>query len=281
MDGIIIVNKEKNYTSRDVVNIVGKALKTKKVGHAGTLDPLATGVLIIGVNKATKLLNYLSLDEKEYIAEVIIGIKTDTYDVTGKILNKKDEDIKVEELTKMLKSYQKKYSQEVPIYSATKVNGRKLYEYARNNEDVILPEKEVEIYSIKLINKQEKSFSFYAKVSKGTYIRSLINDISNDLNINLTMSNLQRISQGSYNLDDANSINDIKNNKIKLLEIEDVLNCYKVELDDMNLKSIQNGNKIDNIYNKKNVLFYYNNRKIAIYHSDDENNKELKPLIMF
>ena len=137
MNGIILINKEKDYTSRDVVNIISKELHTKKVGHTGTLDPLATGVLAVCVGEATKIAELLTSTYKEYIAEVTLGIKTDTLDITGNILEKRDINLNKIELEKVLKNMTKTYMQEVPIYSAVKVNGRKLYSYARNNEEVI------------------------------------------------------------------------------------------------------------------------------------------------
>ena len=145
MNEIILVNKPKGITSRDVVNKISKILNTKKVGHNGTLDPLATGVLVITTNKYTKLNNLLSSREKEYIAEVKIGIETDTLDITGNIIEKKEEHLDINKLKTTLKKYKKTYMQEVPKYSAVKVNGKKLYEYAREGIEVTLPKKEVTI----------------------------------------------------------------------------------------------------------------------------------------
>lgn len=150
MNGILLINKEKDYTSRDVVNIVSKCLNTKKVGHTGTLDPIATGVLVICVGKATKLVDYLTSTYKEYEAEIILGISTDTYDITGNIL--KEENVKIEkkEIEKVLNNMIGTYLQEVPIYSAVKIDGKKLYEYARENKEIELPKREVDIKSDKM-----------------------------------------------------------------------------------------------------------------------------------
>ena len=138
MDGVIVIDKEKGYTSRDIVNIVSKELKIKKIGHAGTLDPLATGVLVLAVNQGTKIIEYLTYDEKEYIAEAKCGIFTDTLDITGTILKEQKEFIldKVQ-LEKVLKSFLGKQMQEVPKYSAVRVNGKRLYEYARDRKSVV------------------------------------------------------------------------------------------------------------------------------------------------
>ncbi|MDD5980036.1 MAG: tRNA pseudouridine(55) synthase TruB, partial [bacterium] len=179
MDGILLINKEKNYTSRDVVNIVGKYLNTKKVGHFGTLDPMATGLLILGVGKYTKFQKVMDKEIKEYEVSVKLGVKTDTYDITGNILEEEQtNNIDFDKLKKDLLSFKKRYYQEVPIYSAVKVNGKKLYEYARCNEKVILPKKEVELYSITNIKLIDDTLYFNVVVSKGFYIRSLINDLS-------------------------------------------------------------------------------------------------------
>ena len=165
MDGILIINKKENMTSRDVVNIVSKKLHTKKVGHTGTLDPMAKGVLVVAVNKALKLVDDITSLNKEYIAEVTLGIKTDTLDITGNILEKYDvKSIDKEKLETILKSFIGKYDMEVPIYSAVKVNGKKLYEYAREGKNVELPRKIVYINSIELLNVNGNKFTFKCNV---------------------------------------------------------------------------------------------------------------------
>ena len=157
--GIVLINKEKDMTSFDVVNDISKLFGIKRVGHTGTLDPLATGVLIVAIGQATKVVELLTATYKEYIAEVKLGIKTDTLDITGQIIDTKEvpKDINIEDT---LNSFKKTYHQEVPIYSAVKVNGKKLYEYARNNEVVELPKKEVTIKEIELLEKTDKTFKF-------------------------------------------------------------------------------------------------------------------------
>ena len=159
-NGILIINKDKGYTSRDVVNIISKEFGTKKAGHNGTLDPLATGVLVICLNRYTKLNELLASNEKEYIAEVTLGIKTDTLDREGKVLEEKETVVNKEDLEKTLKKYETTYEQEVPIYSAVKVNGKKLYEYARSGEKVILPKKKVTIKKIELLKFKANKFTF-------------------------------------------------------------------------------------------------------------------------
>ena len=150
MDGVFLVDKESGVTSRDVVNEIIKKTETSKVGHTGTLDPLATGVLVICVGKATKLVDYLSSADKTYIAEITLGLETDTLDCEGSIKNEKFVSCSDEEIIKAIFSMKGKYEQEVPLYSAVKVNGKKLYEYAREGLKVELPKREVQIFDIKL-----------------------------------------------------------------------------------------------------------------------------------
>ena len=200
MNGIIIVNKEKDYTSRDIVNIISKVLGTKKVGHTGTLDPLATGVLVVTIGKCTKLTDYLTSSYKEYIAEFELGYLTDTLDNTGNILKKSEHKVSKEEIIKVTNSFKKKYNQQVPLYSAVKINGKKLYEYARNNIDIALPSRIVDIKEIEVLNIEEQKITIKCLVSKGTYIRSLIRDIGNELNTYATMTSLIRTKQGIFDI---------------------------------------------------------------------------------
>lgn len=270
MNGIIIIDKEKNITSRDVVNKVSKILGTKKIGHTGTLDPLATGVLVLCVGRATKLVDLITGYDKEYIAKVCLGTLTDTLDVTGNVLKEKVTKISKKEIENVLNSFMPGYEQEVPIYSAVKINGKKLYEYARNNEDVILPKRYIKINSIKLISdivyENDKTyFSFITNVSKGTYIRSLINDIGKKLNTFGTMVELRRIKQGNFKIEDSTPLDNIK-----IISLEEILkDYYNVEVDEELYKKISNGVKIKNEYNKDIVVFTHNTKVIAIYKNED------------
>jgi tRNA pseudouridine55 synthase len=264
MDGIILINKEKGITSRDVVNKVCKKLNTNKVGHTGTLDPLATGLMILCVNEGLKLVELLTNHDKEYIAKVKVGIKTDTYDITGKVLEEKDVLLNKDDLINTLNSFVGEYNQEVPIYSSVKVNGKKLYEYARNNEEVVLPKHLVKISNIELLDFNKDNFTFKVNVSSGTYIRSLINDIGNKLNIPMTMEELTRTRVGNYYLTDANEVDNLN-----IIPIVDALNIKKIEIDDNLFKKISNGVKIENIYQEDIVMFIYHNKPIAIYKNDN------------
>ena len=280
--GLLVVNKPKNVTSRDVVNEVSKIFKTKKIGHTGTLDPIATGVLVLTINKATKLSEIITSEEKVYQAEVILGIKTDTLDITGNVLEECDTYYKKEDIINTLNSFIGSYNQEVPIYSAVKINGKKLYEYARNNEVVTLPKRMVTIKEIKIdeLNYIDNKtvFKFTCKVSKGTYIRSLINDIAFKLNTIGTMKNLIRIEQGNFNIKDSYTLEDIKNNNYKIIPIKEALKDYFTIRVDKDLKfKVMNGQILDNIYNKEYVLFI-DDDVIALYKN---NENKLKPYKMF
>ena len=265
MDGIILIDKEKGITSRDVVNIVCKHLNTKKVGHTGTLDPIATGLLVLCVNEGCKLVELLTGHNKEYIAKVKLGIKTDTYDITGSILEENnDYKLDKEKLIETLNSFLGEYNQVVPIYSSVKVNGKKLYEYARSNTPVDLPIHKVKIEKINLLDLQKDSFTFKVMVSSGTYIRSLINDIGTKLNIPMTMEELRRTRVGTFSID---NVCDIDN--LKVISIMDALDMPKIEVDDYLYKKVSNGVKIENRYNSDYVLFIKNNNPVAIYKSSD------------
>lgn len=287
MNGILLVNKEKDYTSRDIVNIVSKCLNIKKVGHTGTLDPIATGVLVICVGNATKLVEILTSTYKEYEAEILLGTLTDSLDVTGNILKEENVIKNKEEIEKVLKQMIGKYNQEVPIYSAVKINGKKLYEYARENKEVELPSRIVDIKELELISdiKYENNktiFSIRTLVSKGTYIRSLINDIANNLNTFGSMKELNRTKQGVFSIKDTCILNDIKEGNYKLIEIEEVLkDLYTVEVDDFLASKIKNGSKLENRYNEEIVVFKNNDKIISIYKVSEKDTTKIKPWKMF
>ena len=236
------------------------------------MDPLATGVLVVAINQGTKIIEFLTYDDKEYIAEVKCGIKTDTLDIEGNILEQNNNYILNEnEVIKVLNSFIGKYLQEVPKYSAIKVNGKRLYEYARNNIEVKLPKKEVEIKDIELINIKKDTFTFKVKVSKGTYIRSLIRDIGEKLNILCTMSNLRRINEGIFNIEKSYRLEDVNKDNYEIMSLKEALANYKqIEVNEDLCFKIKNGNRIKDIWNIDDiVVFTYENKVIGIY----ENNK--------
>ena len=200
-----------------------------------------------------------------------LGILTDTLDITGNVL--KEEDIKLDKelITKTINSFQKKYDQEVPIYSSVKVNGRKLYDYARNGESVELPVRKVNIKDIKILSIDGNDVKFKCLVSKGTYIRSLIRDIGESLNTCATMTSLERTKQGKFDIKDSYTIDDIKNNKYKILSLEEVLDLDIVTASDNLFKLIDNGVTIEYKSNKDYILFRYSFNDIALYKKEEDN----------
>lgn len=278
LNGFFVIDKPSNYTSRDVVNIVSKYFHTKKVGHTGTLDPLATGILIITLGKYTKLSELVTNYDKEYIAQLTLGIQTDTYDIEGKIIKEKNAShITKQEIKDCLNHFIGPQIQEVPIYSAVKVNGKKLYNYARNNEEVILPKKNINIKNITLLSDPTQTnnkinFAIKCQVTKGTYIRSLVNDIGNYLSTGAIMTALRRTKQGSFTLTDAYTLDDIIKGKYKILKIKDVIkDIQTIKIDNTNASKIKNGNIIENKYNTNMCLFIDDqNNEIAIYQTTQD-----------
>lgn len=286
MNGVIIINKPYGLTSRDVVNIICEKFNTKKAGHTGTLDPIATGVLVVPIGKALKISELLTSEKKEYIAKVILGYETDMLDITGKEVKRNKPNVSKEEIEKVLKSFIGKQRQQVPLYSAVKVGGKKLYEYARNNIYVELPIKDIEIYDIKLIDDivyldDTIEFTMKCKVSKGTYIRSLIRDIAYKLNTYGTMKELIRTSQGIFKIEDSFTIEDILNDKYKLLSIKEVLPDIKItKLDDKLLSKVKNGMVLNSFFKEDlSLLVDSYDKEIAIYKQIGDN--KVKPYKMF
>lgn len=265
MNGILVVNKPKGYTSRDVVNVVSSALKAKKIGHTGTLDPLATGVLVLCVGKYTKLVSLLTSHEKEYIATIQFGKETDTLDITGTVLKESSVFPSEKELKRVLTSFLGTQIQEVPLYSAKKVNGRRLYEYARNGASVEVPTQEITVKELKLLDYQNHQAKIFCKVSKGTYIRSLIRDISHACDTFGTMKELNRIKQGEFSLEQAFSLNDIIEGNYHFLTYEDLFDYDRYALSMEEYKRVCNGNQLF-LQGKKYILLTYTGKNVAIYH---------------
>ena len=268
---IINVCKEKNMTSRDVVNIISKHLHTKKVGHTGTLDPLATGVLIVCTNHDTKLVDILTSKNKEYIATMRLGIQTDTGDITGNIIKRSTYKVTKDQIIKVLNSFLGSSIQTVPIYSAVKINGKKLYEYARNGEEVTLPTREINISSIELLDYHDDLIKFKVTVSKGTYIRSLIEDIGKTLQTVATMEDLVRTKQGNYKIEDSYTLEDIKNDNYKPIPLNIVLKDYHTyNLNATEYFKVKNGSKMLLNIDDKIVTLLYNNKPIALYRKEND-----------
>lgn len=215
MNGLLIFDKEKGITSHDLVYKVRKKLGIKKVGHTGTLDPMATGVLVISIGKGTKTSDYILSSDKVYEAKIKLGVLTDSYDITGKILEEENVNFNEEEIKDALIKLTGKISQKPPIYSALKVKGKKLYEYAREGKDVEIKKRDVEIYKIELLDFNGKDeFTILTKVSKGTYIRSLANDLGKSLGTYGTLTELRRTRSGSFKIEDAIKVSDFERSSL-------------------------------------------------------------------
>ena len=265
MDGVIIINKQKNFTSHDVVNVIRKKLNIKKVGHTGTLDPNATGVLPILVGKATKISKYLIEHDKTYIATIKLGEKTDTGDNEGQVIEEKlvPTDLKEEDINNVLQIFWGKQKQVPPMYSAIKINGKKLYEYAREGKEVKLEAREVEIYKIQLLEYKNSKIKFEVECSKGTYIRTLCEDIAKKLGTVGYMEELQRIKVNNFKIEDSVLLDDIalENVEEDLIKIEEVFKEKdKIELDNKKLELFLNGVKLT--YDlPKDIYRIYNNKQ--------------------
>lgn len=251
MDGILIVRKEKGCTSHDVVAKVKRISKTK-VGHTGTLDPMATGVLPLLLGEGTKLSKYLIEHDKIYEAVVRLGQKTDTADGEGTIVEEKEVDESIfhaKKIQTILEQLEGKQKQKPPIYSAIKIKGKKLYEYARKNEEIEIPEREIEIYSLQLINynEVEKIISFRVHCSKGTYIRSLCETIAEKLETVGYMKELNRIKVGKFSIEQAITLTQIEENQDKNFWQENVISIEQFFKDKSSI--ILNGRQLTLFFN--------------------------------
>ena len=273
MNGILIINKEKGCTSHDIVYKV-KKIFNEKVGHTGTLDPLAEGVLPILIGKGTLCSKYLINHDKKYVVNLALGQKTETADLEGKIIEEKnipDKSLTQSKIEKVLKSFIGKQQQMPPIYSAIKVNGKKLYEYARKGQNVEIKPREIEIYDIKLMNidAQKKQIQFEVFCGKGTYIRSLCEDIAEKLETVGYMENLKRIQVGDFKIEESSKIQELEENKedikyleSKIISVEEMFkNKEKIKLDDIKMQLFLNGVKITQ--NQENDIYriYNQNEK--------------------
>ena len=294
-DGILPIYKERGMTSHDVVFKARKILKMKKIGHSGTLDPEVDGVLLLLLGGATKVSDYAMDLGKSYRAEVCLGIKTTTEDLTGEILEERTEEgIDISEIKGILKTMVGEIEQTPPIYSAVKVNGRKLYEYARRGQfDVEIPSRKVNIYNIEFIDNSEyyKDGKFYFTIDincgKGTYVRTIATSIGEKLNIPSTMSKLTRTSSGKITIDHCLKLADVEKcleeNTLedKILKKEYALEEYQfVEIPLFRAKQVMNGlrfrkNQFPDYDFSNRIVFTYNNEAIAIYYLKDKDDELL------
>ncbi|MEG0034290.1 MAG: tRNA pseudouridine(55) synthase TruB [Bacilli bacterium] len=265
-DGILLINKPIDFTSRDVVNVIGRELKTKKVGHCGTLDPFASGLLLVGVNKGTKILQFLESESKTYLATLKLGETTSTLDTEGEIIDTKPISVHAkEEIIDILKSFLGKSMQIPPIYSAIKVKGKALYKYARNNEEVDIKEREIEIFDINFVSYVAPFLSFNISCSKGTYIRTLGSDIANKLGEIGYLIKLQRTNIGNFSLNNAIEINNITYDSVISI-VKSLSFLETCVLDEKQSKDIKDGKVYEsNSHNDLLLLIDEEENPIAVY----------------
>lgn len=250
--GILVVNKDKDMTSHDVVSLLRKKLKMKRIGHTGTLDPLATGVLPICIGNATRVSDYIMKQGKSYIATLEFGKSTTTYDSEGDVVNISENKIfTLSQVENVLKTFIGEIEQIPPIYSAIKIKGKKLYEYARDGKDVNIEPRKVKIYDIKIKSLNNERLTIEVSCSKGTYIRTLVNDIGLKLNTYAFMTDLIRTRVGNFHLKDSITIDEIQKCSIeqitdRLIDVEDTLyNLQKIYIEEDVEFRLINGQKIN------------------------------------
>ncbi|HPX46144.1 MAG TPA: tRNA pseudouridine(55) synthase TruB [Bacteroidales bacterium] len=271
MNGIILVNKPIGITSHDVVVKVRKALNQKRIGHTGTLDPIAEGLMILTVGKTTKILPYLADQFKEYICEMKFGQRTDTLDISGKVLEEKESKlISKDELIKVLNSFLGKSLQVPPMYSAKKVAGKTLYKLARKNIEIERKSCEIEIKEIELLEYHDNIVKFKVLCSTGTYVRVLTQDIANKTENIAVMTKLTRTKIDNFNLENAFTLQQIKEGNYNLISAYDVLSNYRyIELQD--LTRVYQGKKMKfDFCNDEIVMITKDNEIIAAYQRNNE-----------
>ena len=248
MDGILLIDKPQGWTSHDVVNKLRKILNIQKIGHTGTLDPLATGLLIICIGKATKFVKFLTDHDKEYLAEITLGVRTNTDDITGKVLETKEiTSINPESIFTVLEQFKGTIAQIPPVASAIKVNGKRAYEYIhKNQEEPVMLSRTVTIsalnmVSLPVVEAGKATFSIAVSCSKGTYIRSLARDIGQVLDYPATLSNLRRTKVGMFSVQDTYQLEDINTNTIQLLDPINYLGFPTLKVQDEWLFKVSNG----------------------------------------
>ncbi|MFA5035916.1 MAG: tRNA pseudouridine(55) synthase TruB [Candidatus Izemoplasmatales bacterium] len=282
MDGILLVDKPYGMTSHDVVFKIRKAIGESRIGHTGTLDPIATGVLVLCLGKATKLVKYFTEHEKSYVAEVAIGYETDTFDATGKVTNTKTclplSDIDIDHTLSRFLGVSKQYP---PAYSAIKVDGKKLYEYARLNQSI--PYVEPRTITIDEINRITPiqnidgviRFSFSVKCSKGTYIRVICHDLGKMLNSYGTMLNLRRTSVGVFDIASVQSFAEVIKGNYRLLDPLPFLHMPTLVVNDNNKTKVLNGAFLDTkLFSGlfDTIIYDSSNTPLAIYGYDEQIN---------
>lgn len=283
INGILVVDKDKGMTSADVVYHLRKALHIRKIGHAGTLDPDVTGVLPIAIGQATKLIELMHTQNKKYVGTAILGYATDSYDISGKVLKsqKLTDSIAKEEIEQQMQKFVGQIEQVPPIYSAVRVNGKHLYEYAREGIEVERPKRQVQIFAYDTMSEPVfdsktgfQEFDFQIECSKGTYVRSLVNDLGTRLGVPAVMKTLRRTASSGFTIDQAVKLDQIIAHPDEVTNFIQPIDAFFKDYETCDLTSgqwlkVKNGNSIPLKTNAKKVALRYNNSVKAIYQKDD------------
>ena len=277
MNGLIVVNKEEGKTSRDIVNSLNHIFNTKKIGHTGTLDPIASGVLVCVIGKYTKLVDLLTSETKEYIAEIKFGCISTTLDIEGEITKYNNPVFSKDELYNTLNDFTGEIVQIPPVYSAIKVNGKKLYEIARKNPDtkIEIPERKVLIHNIELISFENNIAKIKVFCSKGTYIRTLADDTAKKLGTRAYLTSLIRTKAGKFNIEESIKIDNI--NLSCAIEPKDVLELDEYKLNENEYFCAKNGKMINcGISGNKTLMLTYMDKLVSIGNLSDNKIKIIK-----
>lgn len=279
MAEVLYVNKPSGISSFDVCFKLRKVLHTKKIGHTGTLDPNATGVMIVLFDKSTKANQFLVTDRKEYETRVLLGKETDTLDIDGNVLGEYKYEVPDENtLKKALNAFKGRSVQEVPITSAVSVDGKRLYQYQKEGKEVELPKREIEVFSVELLNIYENGFSFLSRVSSGTYIRALVRDILSSLNLHGTVLSLKRTAVDDVRIEDCDELNDILEGNYHLHDLYDLLSKRYEVFEDFDEKDVLNGKKLLIESDQPRLLMAKNHEALAIYEKDGDLYRSLRGL---
>ncbi len=283
MDGFFLVDKPKGITSQGVVNYIKKKFNFKKCGHNGTLDPDTTGLMVVGVNSATKLMKLINEHDKAYITTIRFGLDSDTLDISGNLTKEISMDFTEEALDVCLKNFIGKQKQVPPMVSAIKVSGKKLYQYQRENKEVEVQPRNVEIFSLKKLRNLRKvedhwEVDLLLEVSKGFYVRSFARDLGKALGGCAIMKELRRIQSGNFTIEHSIPLKEIK--ETNLLKIEELFPFESIEVNDYMASLVKNGVILDERQIITQCPFYvkHQNKTIAIYEVIGEN--KYKPLVL-
>ena len=262
ISGILLLNKPSGISSNQALQKAKKILKVSKAGHFGTLDPLAEGLLIIGINSGTKLSKFLLNDEKEYEATIRLGISTDTDDSEGRVITSNNTEISIETLLEILDQFRGEQTQIPPKYSAIKIQGRKLYDYARKGEEIDIQPRKVTIHFLEILEFEYPIIQIKLKVSKGTYIRSIARDLGQKLGVGAHLTKLVRTGQGDFSLVNATTFENL--NQQKILDLDKVFSKTScIEITSSQLKDLEHGRRPPLTNSNKGLVILKYANKIA------------------